>query len=118
MFNINEFDQLYRRKKRGLGVTGSLVRISLTRVKAKKLRVLTHVAVENTTSAFTKVRLGIKNVGIDYYLDELQTISANELCVSKSDILLMDGDEFFAEFTGTTDDDVLVMVVNGWEKNI
>lgn len=118
MFNINEFDQLYRRKKGGKGVSGSLVRVSLSRVKAKKLRVLTHVAVENTTSAFTKVRLGVKNVGIDYYLDELQTISANELCVSKSDILLMDGDEFFAEFTGTTTDDDLLLVVSGWEKQL
>lgn len=118
MFNINEFDQLYRRKKGGKGVSGSLVRIFLSRVKAKKLRVLTQVTVENTTSAFTKVRLGIKNVGIDYYLDELITISVNELCVSKSDVLLMDGDEFFAEFTGTTTDDDLLLVVSGWEKRL
>lgn len=118
MFNINEFDNLYRRKIRGLGVTGALVRVSLKRLSAKKLRVLTHVAVENLSNPFTKVRLGISNRGEDYYLDELQTVAANELCVKRSDILLMDGDCFFSEFTGTTDGDVLVMVVNGWEKGL
>lgn len=118
MFNINEFDCLYRRKKRGKGITGADVRISLKPIKAKTLRLLTHVTVENETSALTKVRLGISNRGEDYCLDELQTIAANELCVSRSDIVLMDGDVFFAEFTGTTDDDVLVMVANGWERKL
>lgn len=118
MFNINEFDSLYRRKVRGQGVSGAIVRISLSQLKANKLRVLTHIAVENKTSAVTKIRLGISNRGEDYYLDELQNIAANELCVSRSDILLVDGDRFFAEFTGSTDGDLLVMVVNGWDKTL
>lgn len=118
MHNINEFDCLYRRKKREPGVTGSPVRISLKPLDSKTLRVLTHVAAENQTSAFTKIRLGISNRGEDYYLDELQTVAADELCVNRSDLLLMDGDRFFAEFTGTTTGDDLVLVANGWEKRL
>ena len=118
MFNINEFDNLYRRKLRGQGISGAIVRISLRQLSAKKLRLITHTAVENATSSTTKIRLGISNRGEDYYLDELQTIAANELCISRSDIILVDGDRFFAEFTGTTDGDNLIMVVNGWEKGL
>lgn len=118
MLNINSFSRLYRRTKRGLGVTGSAVRISLTRIKPQRIRVLSHVTVDNRTSAYTKCRLGISNGGINHYLDELQTIAANELAVSKSDIILGQGDEFFAELTGTTTNDVLVMTCIGWEIDI
>lgn len=116
--NLNDFTRLYRRKKKGLGVTGSLVRIDLKPVSAKTLRVLSHVTAENVTNAFTKIRLGVHNRGEDYYLDELTTVVANELCVSRSDILLGDGDRFFAEFTGSTTGDVLVLTVYGFEQEI
>ena len=99
-------------------MTGSAVRIKLTRIKPQKIRVLSHVTVDNRTSAYTKCRLGISNGGINHYLDELQTIAANELAVSKSDIILGQGDEFFAELTGTTTNDVLVMTCIGWEIDI
>lgn len=116
--NINEFDRLYRRKKQGLGKSGSLVRISLKPIKSKTLRVLTHITVENETSDFTKVRFGINNRGISYYLDELQSVVVDELCVGRSDVLLGDGDSFFAELTGTTDNDILMLVASGWEMDI
>ena len=46
------------------------------------------------------------------------TLAANELAVSKSDILLGEGDVFFAELTGTTDGDILVMTCVGWESGL
>jgi len=113
--NINNFDRLYRRTKHGLGVTGEAVRIELSRIKPRIIRVLSHVTVENETSAFTKCRLGITNGGLNHYLDELQTITACELAVSRSDIILGEGDIFFAELAGTTSDDVLIMTCVGWE---
>lgn len=115
MHNINNFTQLYRRTKHKLGVTGEAVRIELSRIKPHIIRVLSHVSVENETSAFTKCRLGITNGGLNHYLDELQTIAACELAVSRSDIILGEGDIFFADLTGTTSDDVLVMTCLGWE---
>lgn len=118
MQNINDFTRLYRRSKAGLGVTGSAVRLELSRIKARTVRVLSHVSVENMTSAYTKCRLGITNGGIDHYIDELQTIAACELAVSRSDIILGEGDIFFAELTGTTGDDLLVMTCIGWEAYI
>ena len=118
MPNINNFDQLYRRTVDDVSDGSATVRLKLNRIKAKKLRTLTHVSVENETTAYTKCRLGIDASGRDHYLDELQTIAKEELAVSRSDILLGEGDVFFAELTGTTDGDVLIMTCVGWEANL
>ncbi len=113
--NINDYSQLYRCTVTGAGVTGEVVRLELDRVKAKAVRVLSHVTTENDTSAYTKCRLGIDAGGRDHYLDELQTIAAAELAISRSDIILGEGDVFFAEFTGTATGDTVIMTCVGWE---
>lgn len=113
--NINNFDQLFRQIISGSGDTGATVRLELSRVDPKILRNLTHVTVENQNNSYIKCRLGISSGAIVFYLDELTTIAAAELAVSRSDILLGDGDVFFAELKGTTDGDSLVMSCIGWE---
>ena len=118
MLNIFDFTRLYRRTERAAGLGGSVVRISLGRVSEKTLLVLTHVTVENETSAYTKVRLGIDARGVIHYIDELITVAADELAVSRSDILLSEGDVFFTELTGTTTGDVLIFTAIGWEQDI
>jgi len=118
MPNIQDFDSLYREKKHVSGITGQTVRLKLEPVDPKTLRVLTQVTVEDKTNAFTKCRLGIESGARDFYLDEVQTIAAAELCVSRSDILLGEGDRFFAEITGTTTGDKLILVCVGWEKRL
>ena len=114
--NVYQFDRLYRSKKKASGDGSADVRISLRPVSAKKLRVLTHVAVENQTNTCTQIRIGIHNRGEDYFLDELRTVLTAELCVSRSDILLGEGDSFFALFSDTHDPDILVMTCVGWEQ--
>lgn len=118
MPNLYNFKALYRRTKRGLGLTGSPVRLKLSRIGPAKVRVLSHVTVENRTTAYTKCRLGINNGGNDHYLDELTVITADELAVSRSDIILGEGDIFFAELTGTTTDDILLLTCIGWESDL
>ena len=117
-YSITAFTQLYARKIQRLSDGSALFRLNLDRVHARMLRVLTHVAVENQTSGYTKCRLGIAKSGVDMYIDELITVAAGELAVSRSDILLGEGNVFFAELTGTTDGDVLVMSVIGWELGL
>jgi len=118
MPNIFDFTSLYRRTKHAAGLTGSVVTISLGRVSAKSLLVLTHVTVEDRTSPYTRVRLGINSAGLIYYIDELITVAAAELVVSRSDILLAEGDVFFTELTGTITGDVLVFTAIGWKQTI
>jgi len=116
--NTNEFDQLYRRTKTRLGSTGKVIRLSLNRIKAKQLRVLTHVTVENKDGTTDICRIGICNGGRDHYVDELLDVAAAELAVSRSDIVLGENDIFFAEFTGTASTDNLVMTCVGWEQSL
>ncbi len=116
--NVNNFSQLYRRTVKGIGATGEVVRLELDRIKPRSLRVLSHVTVENETSAYTKCRLGIDAGGRNHYLDELTDVVADELAVSRSDILLGEGDVFFAECTGTTTDDIITMTCVGWEQSL
>jgi len=118
LFDINKFDRLYRRTKGASGKTGVAVYIKLKPIGPGKLRVLTHVTVENLTASYTKCRLGIDHSGVLHYLDELQTIAAAELAVSRSDILLGEGDSFFAELVGTHDPDKLIMTCVGWEQRL
>ena len=114
--SINDFDRLYRVTKRGVGVAGRVVRISLGRVGAKTLRLLTHVTLVNESNDGTKDRIGINAGSRDHYLDEITDPLTDELIVSRSDILLGEGDSFFAELTGTQNGDVLVMTCAGWEQ--
>lgn len=116
--NINDFDRLFRRSISQKSDGSATVRLELGRIDARRVRKLTHVSIENKTIAYTKCRLGIKNAGIDHYLDELQNIAADELAVSRSDIILGEGDIFFAELTGTTSGDDLIMTCVGWEMKI
>ena len=118
MPNITNFTALYRRTKKALGVTGKVVEIKLKPVPPRMVRVLPHVTVENKTTAYTKCRLAIDHGGLDHYLDELTTVAAKELAVSRSDVLLGEGDAFFAELAGTTTGDELVMTAIGWEQEL
>jgi len=115
MTDLYQFDRLYRRKIRATGVTGSVVRMQTNPLGPGKIRVLSHVTVENETNAYTLLRIGITNLGEVYPLDELTAPALGELATCHEDHLLGDGDRFYADLTGTTDDDVLVMVVTGWE---
>lgn len=114
--NVNDFTQLYRRTVRAKSDDAATFRLKLDRVDAKKIRVLTHVTVENLTDGYTKCRLGISNGGNDHYLDELTDPLINELAVSRSDIVLGEGDIFFARLDGATVDDIIIMSCVGWEQ--
>lgn len=118
MHNINDFTQLFRRTVNGKSDNETTFRLKLDRVDAGKVRVLSHVTVENKTDGYTKCRLGIDAGGRDHYLDELTDPLINELAVSRSDIILGEGDVFFAELSGATSGDVLIMTCIGWENSL
>jgi len=115
MMNINQFDQLYRERITATGVTGSDVTMETERVAAKRIRVITHLSVENKTSAYSKCRLEIYNGAIDFNIDEAIFPSQNELLVHPKDILLGEGDRLRVKLAGTQTDDELELHAIGWE---
>lgn len=116
--NIQDFTQLYRRTVNSVSDNATTFRLKLDRVEARKIRVLSHVTVENKTDGYTKCRLGIDAGGRDHYLDELTNPIKDELAVSRSDILLGEGDVFFAQLDEATVGDVLIMTCVGWEQSL
>lgn len=118
LFDIMKFQRLYRRTLTRTGDVGATVYIKLGQVGPGKIRVLTHVTVENRTDTTTQIRIGIDHGGILHYVDELKTVVATELVVSRSHILLGEGDRFFSELIGTHDIDELVMTCLGWEQKL
>lgn len=118
LLDINNFERLYRRTIKRLGVTGTTEYLKLKPIPAGKIRVLSHVTVENLTTTLTYCRLGIDHGGVIHYLDELKTVAIAELMVSRSDIILGEGDTFFAELNGTITDATLIMTCVGWEQSL
>jgi hypothetical protein len=116
--NTNDFNRLYRRTVTQKSDGTAIINLELDPVRPRVFRTLTHVTVEDKTLAYTKCRLAIKNVSRVHYLDELATPAANELAVSRSDIILGEQDIFFAELTGTTSGDELILTAIGWEQDL
>lgn len=118
MPNLNDFNRLYRRTVKIQADGTDPIRLELDTVHPQVLRKLTHVTVENTGDGYTKCRLGIQRSGRDHYLDELTDVAQNELAVSRSDILLGEGDIFFSQLTGTDDGSQLIMTCVGTELDL
>lgn len=116
--NLFEVTRTYRNTIHKSSDGSAQIRLELDRVKSKRRRVLTHVTVENETTAYTKVRLAIKRTNRTHYLDELATPGAAELAVSRSEIILEELDQFFALLSGTTSGDVLRLTAIGWETDL
>jgi len=113
--NINDFDSLYRERVTALGVTGADVLLKLEKVDPGRIRVLTHLAVENKTSAYTKLRLSVFNGATEFMLDEAIYPEEAELLVHPKDIVLGENDVVWARLTGTATADQIELHAIGWE---
>ena len=113
--NINNFDSLYRERVTAVGVTGADVILALEKVNSGRIRVITHLAVENKTSAYTKFRLSIYNGATEFMLDEAIYPEEDELLVHPKDIVLGESDVVWARLTGTVTADQIELHAIGWE---
>ena len=113
--NVNNFDLLYRERKTAAGITGSTLTIQAARVDPGRIRVITHVSIENKTSAYTKCRLSVYNGATDFEIDEAIFPDEDELLIHPKDIVLGEGDILRARLTGTTTGDIVEMHIVGWE---
>lgn len=75
--------------------------------------VLSHVACEDETTAFTKVRVGIADSLSFRPLEEQDPGIADELYTIPEPIIVPEGKYLRAQFTGTTSGDMLALYING-----
>lgn len=112
---LTDFDRLYRRTLIRAGTSGATVTLDLDPVAPGRIRVLTHITIEDQSNSYTLCRLSIFNTGIDFPLDEALNPAKQELLIHNHDVLLGEGDILRATLTGTTDLDRLVLIACGWE---
>ena len=113
--NVNEFDRLYREYKTATGATDTPIIIPTDKVDPGRIRVLTHVSIEDEDNSYIKCRLSIWDGAVDFFLDEAIYPEKGELLVNSKDILLGEGDILRATLTGTTTGDKIKLYAIGWE---
>lgn len=116
--NIYDYDRLYSAIFKRASDGEEYCYLTDDKVKPGRVRIISRATAEDKTTDFTKLRLGIKVGPERLYLDELTTVSEDELVVEKHLVLLGEGDELFAEFKDSTTNDELVLTVRGWEKDL
>lgn len=83
------------------------------RVDPGKLRVITHVSVENKTNAYTHLRIGVERTGVFLPHEEEKSPVAGEVYWTRSRIIVPAGSLLKARMTGCTSGDVLEMHIQG-----
>jgi len=75
-------------------------------------------AVENETSAFTRVRLGRRRGGRDRFHRSEEGLSAGEVLTDPHLVVLDPGDRYIARFVGTSSGDRLRLTLEGFVKEV
>ena len=82
-------------------------------LKANQFLIADHVSVENKTTAYTNLRLGIKSAQTFTPVEEEKTPVAGEIYWSKSEIKITEHERFCCRLTGCTSGDVLEVTIQG-----
>ncbi len=79
------------------------------------LWVLTNIALEDETTAFTSARISITGFGEDHHLIEDKSLLATTLYWYDGSIFIPEGRSLRVRFVGTTSADVLAAYINGFD---
>ena len=89
--------------------------ISIGPVPPGHLWVITNIAIEDETTAFTSVRISITGFGEDHHLIEDKSLVATTLYWYDGSIFIPEGRKLRVRFVGTTSADVLAAYINGFD---
>ena len=82
-------------------------------LKSNQFLIADHVSVENKTTAYTNLRIGIKNGSEFTALEEEKTPVAAEVYWSKSELKFSEHERVCCRLTGCTSGDVLQVTIQG-----
>ncbi len=89
--------------------------ITLGPVPPGRLWVITNIALEDETTAFTSARVLMTGYGEEHMLIEGITLGAATLYWADSSLYIPEGRTLLFRFVGTTSADVLAAYINGFE---
>lgn len=85
-------------------------------VKPADILVIDRVSVENETTAFTKLRVGVYSVGVFYPLEEQTSPAADTLYWTADEITICEGENLRVELTGCILGDVVSVWISGYKN--
>lgn len=113
---MNTSDRLIYDRKTIPSAASGTNNLRTNKVRPQRIAKIKLIAVENKTSSFTKLRIGIFDNGFFYPFFEELAPQAGELYFITDELILRDGQQIQAELQGCTALDNLEMYVHGkWE---
>lgn len=106
-------NQVVRRRFNFVSVGSAVEYIDDTIVRSGDILILDRVAVENETSSFTKLRLGVLSGGIFYPSEEQKNPSVGTLYWVSDSIVIAEGENLRIELTGCTSGDKVALSLFG-----
>jgi hypothetical protein len=82
-------------------------------LKANQFLIVDHVSVEDETTAYTNLRIGIKAGSVFTPLEEEKSPAPGEVYWSKSELKITEHERFCCRLTGCTSGDVLKATIQG-----
>jgi hypothetical protein len=82
-------------------------------LKSNQFLIADHVSVENETTAYTNLRIGIKSGSIFTPLEEEKSPSSGEVYWTRSELRITEHERLCCRLTGCTNGDVLKATIQG-----
>ena len=100
-----EPEQIVRRTLKFVSVGSAVEYIYDNIVRPGDILILDRVAVENETSSYTQLRIGVLSGGVFYPFEEQKTPSLDTLYWASDEIVVAPGENLVIELTGCTSGD-------------
>ena len=111
-------DQIRRRPLRFVSAGVATEYIDDGPVKPGAMRIINRVAIENQTTGFTQLRIGVWDGANFQMLEEQKTPAAATLYWTADPIYLSEGENIRIELVGCTPNDVVTAYVDGFTRKI
>jgi len=105
--------QFYREILRRVSGSAAYIDLETPPLKAGEYLEVSHISVEDQTTAYTNLRIGIKSVGEFIPVEEEKVPAAGEVYWSKNPMVFYEHERVCCRLTGCTSGDVLQAVIMG-----
>jgi len=109
---------LFRRRIIHISDGSATITIDDEQVHTARMQMLTRVCVENETSDYDRLRLGVLSSGLFQPHEEENNPNSDTLYWMSEEIMLGESENLRIELTGTTADDRISVYIIGYEARI
>ena len=115
---IARLGNLFRRRITVDSAAEAPLNINDSQIESGFIAVFTRIAVENETSDYTRIRIGVVSGGIFHPHEEEQNPNEDTLYWTSEEFYLSEGENIRLELTGTTNADRINVYVEGYRARV